>query len=287
MSQWRRITGIGLVVSLATALVGVPAAQDRPQPPEPRIGQPGKDVIWVPSPPELIEKMLDLAQVTPQDFVVDLGSGDGRTVIAAAKRGARALGVEYDGPLAVASRQNVMAAGVGDKATIAQGDMYESDFSQATVLALFLLPTNLLKLRDKFLDLTPGSRIVVNNFEIPDWSFDDTVSLDVCDPWCTAHLWIVPARVGGTWRVQRFSGGGRGVAPPTELTLTQRFQVVAGAVATGAGTTRIASVSLRGADLRFTVGSTEYAGRVSGSVIEGTTTAGGVQSAWRATRVSP
>ena len=168
----------GLAATLA--LVGVlgltaGAQQTAPPPPpppqtyEPTVGQPGKDVVWVPTPPELVERMLDMAKVTPQDFVMDLGSGDGRNIIAAAKRGARAIGVEYNPDMVELSRRQAKEAGVADKATFVQGDMYEADISKATVMALFLLPTNLEKLQDKFLALKPGSRIVLNTFTIGGW----------------------------------------------------------------------------------------------------------------------
>ena len=132
----------------------------RPTPFEPTPGQAGKDVVWVPTPPELVEKMLDMAKVTPQDIVMDLGSGDGRNVIAAAKRGARAIGFEFNPDMVALSRRLAQEAGVPDRATFVEGDMFEADISKATVLALFLLPSNLDKLAPKFLALKPGTRIV-------------------------------------------------------------------------------------------------------------------------------
>ena len=199
-------------VALALVTVEVPAAaQATPtqNPPatgqyEPKVGQAGKDVVWVPSPESTVEKMLDVAKVTPKDFVVDLGSGDGRNVIAAARRGARALGVEFNQDLVDLSRRNADKAGVGDKATFVQGDMYTAEFSQATVMALFLLPTNLVKLRDKFAALEPGTRIVANTFGIEDWTADETVTIEgECMSWCTVLLYYVPARVEGTWETPR------------------------------------------------------------------------------------
>jgi precorrin-6B methylase 2 len=254
-------------------LGGVLNGQDKKAPADPQIGQPGKDVIWVPTPPELVEKMLDLAEVTPRDFVVDLGSGDGRMVIAAAKRGAKALGIEYDANLVEVSKRSAAAAGVGGKAKFVRGDMFTSDFSKASVLALFLLPSNLLQLRSKFLSLAPGTRIVVNNFEIAEWRADATAALDVCDPWCTARLWIVPANVEGTWTL-----------PQGELALTQRYQTISGTLSAGGEETAIASGSLRGDEIRFTAGTTAYTGRVEGKRMEGTATSGGVSRRWKATR---
>ncbi|HEX5768837.1 MAG TPA: class I SAM-dependent methyltransferase [Burkholderiales bacterium] len=177
-----------LIAPLASAQLAVPAN-------EPYVGQPGKDVIWVPTPPSLVEKMLDMASVTPRDFVVDLGSGDGRNVIAAAKRGARALGVEYDPNLVQVSRRNAAAEGVADRASFVQGDMFEADISKATVLALFLLPDNLERLKPKFERLRPGTRIVTNGYQIAGWDAKEVgVAGGDCAPWCTAYLYVVPTK---------------------------------------------------------------------------------------------
>jgi len=165
---------------------------------EPYEGQPGKDVVWVPTRPALAEKMLDLAGITPRDFVIDLGSGDGRLVIAAAKRGARALGVEYEAQMVALARRNAEAAGVADRAQFIQGDMFQADISKATALVLFLLPTNLNRLVPKFLDLPAGTRIVNNTYHIDNW--DEEQSLEAggeCLSWCTALLYLVPAKVAG------------------------------------------------------------------------------------------
>jgi ubiquinone/menaquinone biosynthesis C-methylase UbiE len=180
---------LALLLSLAAALP-ITAEQDF----KPESGQAGKDVVWVPTSPALVEKMLDLAQVTADDFVLDLGSGDGRMVIAAAKRGARALGVEFNPKMVQLARQLANEAGVADRATFLEGDMFEAELSKATVLALFLLPDNLRRLEPKFRALPPGTRIVVNTFGIPDWTPDttDTIS-EGCTSWCTAMLYRVPA----------------------------------------------------------------------------------------------
>ena len=180
--------------TLLAAFLGAASAQTPSrEPDEPYVGQPGKDVIWVPTPPTLVDKMLDMAEVTPQDFVVDLGSGDGRNVIAAAKRGARALGVEYDARLVQVSRRRAAEEGVAERATFVQGDMFEADISQATVLALFLLPDNLTQLKPKFERLRPGTRIVTNGYQIVGWEPADVgVAGGDCAPWCTAYLYRVP-----------------------------------------------------------------------------------------------
>jgi precorrin-6B methylase 2 len=263
-----RLTRAVLVV-LALALSIVPASAQTTTF-EPTPGQAGKDVVWVPTPAELVEKMLDMAQVTPQDIVMDLGSGDGRNIIAAAKRGARAIGVEYNPEMVALSRRLAKEAGVSDRATFIEGDMFEADISKATVLALFLLPSNLDKLAPKFLALKPGTRIVNNTFNVTGWDADATEKVEgTCTSWCTAMLNIVPAKVAGTWRVG-----------PNDLTLTQEFQMVSGTL----GGTAIADGRLSGEQLTFKVGETQYAGRVSGDRIEGTATTSGKQEKWSATR---
>jgi len=181
--------------SLLMALAIAAGSAFGQNPSEPYVGQPGKDVVWVPTPHTLTEKMLDMAKVTPKDFVIDLGSGDGRNVIAAAKRGARALGVEWEAQMVAISRKNAQAAGVADKARFVQGDMFEADISQATVLALFLLPDNLRKLKPRFEKLKPGTRIVTNGFEIDGWEPREIGKIDKeCGGWCTAYLYILPAK---------------------------------------------------------------------------------------------
>jgi SAM-dependent methyltransferase len=238
------------------AVVSTAAAQEKPF--EPTVGQPGKDVVWVPTPPELVEKMLDLAQVGPGDLVMDLGSGDGRNVIAAAKRGARGIGVEYNPDMVALSQRLARKEGVADRVTFIQGDMYEADISKATVMALFLLPENLRRLRDKFLALPPGSRLVLNTFGIPDWEPDVTETIDGdCVSWCTALLYYVPARVEGTWNT-----------PQGQMTLQQDFQVVSGTLATGSQSTSVTG-RLRGAQITLTINGTEYTGTVNGDRIEG------------------
>lgn len=267
LSYFARRTAAALALSLCAATTASPQRQE---PFVPEVGQAGKDVVWVPTPPELVERMLDLANVTPQDFVMDLGSGDGRNVIGAARRGARALGVEYNPNMVELSKRNAAQAGVADKATFVEGDMYQADISQANVLALFLLPSNMLQLRQKFLDLQPGSRIVANTFGIEGWTPDETVTIEGdCSAWCTALLWIVPAKVDGTWRLEQGA-----------LMLNQNFQIITGTL----GGMPIADGRLRGDQIRFTVGAAEYTGRVAGDRIEGSVRGGGSQGAWTATR---
>src|SRR5688572_6108879 len=148
--------------------------------------------------------MLDMAKMTPQDYVIDLGAGDGRTVIAAAKRGATALGIEFNPDMVELSKKNAAAAGVGNKATFVKEDLFEADLSKAEVITMFLLPSINMKLRPKILDLKPGTRIVTNSFTMEDWQADQSETVtDDCTSWCTAHLWIVPAKVDGTWQLQQ------------------------------------------------------------------------------------
>lgn len=251
------------------------AQQAAPQKPfEPTVGQPGKDVVWVPTPPELVDKMLEMAAVTPEDVVMDLGSGDGRNVIAAAKRGARAVGVEYNPDMVALSQRLALEAGVADRATFIEGDMFAADVSNATVLALFLLPDNLDKLRDKFLRMRPGTRIVLNTFGIHEWEADVTEKIEGnCASWCTAMLYIVPAQVAGTWKL-----------PQGELMLNQQFQMVSGTLSSDGKSVPISSGRLHGDHITFTVADTEYSGKVVGDRIEGVATTGGYRQNWTAAR---
>jgi len=236
---------------------------------EPQPGQAGKDVIWLPTAQPMVDKMLDMANVTPQDYVIDLGSGDGRTVITAAKRGATALGIEYNPDMVEVSNRNAAAAGVTPKATFAKADLFESDFSKATVITMFLLPSINLQLRPKLLDLKPGTRIVSNSFTMEDWEPDETATVtEDCASYCKALFWIVPAKVQGTWRLGQ-----------SDLTLSQQFQTISGAL----GATAISGGRLRGEEITFAVGDAKYTGRVNGAVMQGTIS-GGPGGTWSATR---
>jgi len=259
-----------LTLSLALAATNALAQTAQTTKPfEPVVSQPGKDVVWVPTPQTLVDKMLDMAKVTPQDIVMDLGSGDGRTVITAAKRGARAFGIEYNPDMVELSQRNAAAAGVSARATFEKADLFETDLSKANVITLFLLPSINLKLRPKILDLKPGTRIVSNTFTMDDWQEDEkaTVSTD-CTSWCTALLWIVPAKVEGTWRL-----------PQGDLTLKQTFQMVTGTLGSTAATGK-----LRGDEITFTAGGAQYTGRVSGNTITGTSTQSGKSAPFTATK---
>ena len=238
---------------------------------QPQVGQEGKDVIWVPTPQALVDKMLDMGKVTPKDYVIDLGSGDGRTVITAAKRGAKALGIEYNPDMVELSKRNAAKEGVSDKASFANADLFESDFSQATVITMFLLPDINLKLRPKILNLKPGTRIVSNSFTMGDWHADETVTVkDSCASYCTAHLWIVPAKVEGTWQL-----------PDGELTLKQTYQMISGTLKRASNNAQITNGKLNGDQITFNAGGSLFTGRVAGGSMEGTTNSGGN---WKATR---
>ena len=260
-----------LALWLVTAAGGAVLAQEPEKLYEPAVGQEGKDVVWVPTPHVLTERMLDMAKVTPQDYVMDLGSGDGRNVIAAARRGARGRGVEYNPDMVALSRRIAAKEGVDGKAVFVQGDMYEADISEATVLALFLLPENLTRLTPKFLDLKPGARIVANGFGIAGWDADETSRVEGdCDQWCTAYLYIVPAKVAGRWTLPRGT-----------LTLQQNFQKLTGSLESDGSKLPITNGRLHGDQITFTAGGTEYAGRVNGEAMDGG------NSAWRAVRARP
>jgi hypothetical protein len=237
---------------------------------EPQVGQAGKDVVWVPTPQTLVDKMLDIAKTTPQDFVMDLGSGDGRTVITAAKRGATAMGIEYNPDMVELSKRNATTAGVTTKATFVKADLYETDLSKASVITMFLLPDINLKLRPKILDLKPGTRVVSNTFTMDDWKADETTSVtENCTSWCTALLWIVPAKVEGSWKL-----------PQGELKLTQKYQELTGTL----GNVAITNGKMHGDEITFTAGTSQYTGKVAGNVITGTMKSGTTSSNWRATR---
>jgi hypothetical protein len=264
---------IALVLAFVCAAASIPAArQEGGQIDAPRLNQPGKDVQWVPTPSALVEKMLDLAELTPKDRLVDLGSGDGVLVIAAARRGARARGIEYDRKLVEFSKRKAAEAGVSQLTRFVRGDIFKSDFSDATVVTTFLLPSMNLRLRPTFLAMKPGTRIVANTFGIADWQPDGSVTIAPCERWCTALLWVVPAHVGGTWRT-----------PKGALTLTQQFQMVSGTL----GQEPIESGHLRGDEIFFTVGNTSYAGRVDGSRMRVSATVDGRVIEWTAVAQQP
>ncbi len=266
-----KLTSVVTALVLSSLLAGSGYAGQAGQEFEPRVGQEGKDVIWVPTPQALVDKMLDMAKLTAKDYVIDLGSGDGRTVITAAKRGARALGIEYNPDMVELSKRNAAKERVGDKASFVKADLFESDFSQAQVITMFLLPDINIRLRPKILDLKPGTRIVSNSFTMGDWNADETADVkNGCASYCTALLWIVPAKVGGTWQT---SAG--------ELTLKQSYQMLTGTLRNGGNSTVLSDGKMNGDRITFTAGGVEYSGWVSGNSIEGLAKTG---TAWKAMR---
>ena len=272
-SRFVRQSLLALCLSVIAATVFA-QAQPAKEPFQPQVGQEGKDVIWVPTPQALVDKMLDMAKVTPKDYVIDLGSGDGRTVITAAKRGARALGIEYNPDMVELSKRNAAKEGVSDKANFVKADLFESDFTQATAITMFLLPEINLRLRPKILDLKPGTRIVSNSFTMGEWKADEEATVDKdCISYCTALLWIVPAKAGGAWQL-----------PQGELTLKQEFQMLSGMLKSGSNTTPITNGRLLGDQITFSTGSAEYTGRVSGNAMEGSVKSGASNGKWKATR---
>jgi SAM-dependent methyltransferase len=271
------------VASLALAAFATAAlAQTQPKDRDfqPQVGQAGKDVIWVPTPDDLVDRMLRMAQTTPKDFVVDLGSGDGRTPIAAAKKfGARALGIEFNPDMVDLSNRSAAREGVTANAKFIRGDIFETDFTQATVVTMYLLPGLNLKLRPKILEMKPGTRVVSHQFNMDDWQPDETTNLDGR----RAYLWIVPAKVNGTWRI--LSG-----SDVWDATLEQKYQVVDGSIRLGALNAGLRETRLVGDRINFAFVDNsgvrrDFTGRVNGAAMEGTVRAeGSPETRWTATR---
>jgi SAM-dependent methyltransferase len=222
---------------------------------EPQVGQAGKDVIWVPTPQNIVDKMLDMAQAKPGDYVIDLGSGNGITVITAAKRGIKALGIEYNPDMVEHARRNAAKEGVGERATFVQGDIFKTDFSQATVLTMYLLPRLNMQLRPTILKMKPGTRVATNSFHMEDWKPDDgsNSSGEKCLEYCSAYMWIVPANVAGGWRTAQGT-----------LRLRQKFQFFTGTLKTGGRIHKIEDGRVRGETFTFTAGGRKYEGTVKG-----------------------
>lgn len=229
--------------------------------PQPRYGQEGKDVVWVPTADSLVARMLDMAEVTPDDVLVDLGSGDGRTVIAAARRGVPSRGIEYNADLVQVSRRAAEKAGVANLARFEEGDIFESDFSEATVVTLFLLPALNLRLRPILLDMKPGTRVVSNSFDMGEWQPDDLVEVERtdCQTWCRAYKWVVPAKVEGTWKTA-----------DGELALSQTFQMLEGTLRRDGDAVELSDARMDGKQIRFTAGDRRYVGQVEGDTMRGT-----------------
>lgn len=270
------------VVVLALAAFAATAAAQAQKKEEftPQVGQAGKDVIWVPTPEELVERMLRMAQTTPNDFVIDLGSGDGRIAIAAGKKfNARAMGIEYNPDMVEVSNRNASKEGVAAKVRFVKADIFESDFSQASVITMYLLPGLNLKLRPKLLDMKPGTRIVSHQFNMDDWLPDETTNIDGR----RAYFWLIPAKVAGTWRFQSGSDG-------LDVTLEQKYQMLEGTVKLGTVNAGLRDARLAGDKIGFAFVDQggvrrDFTGKVSGNTMEGTMKLEtGPESRWTATK---
>jgi hypothetical protein len=290
-STWRAAPlALAVLLTPALAVNTAIAAQATATKPEakqdytPSVGQEGKDVIWVPTPQSLVDRMLEMAGTKPTDYVVDLGSGDGRTVITAAKKfGARALGVEYNADMVELARRSAAKEGVSDKAQFVQGDIFQTDFTKATVLTLYLLPSLNVKLRPTILNMRPGTRVVSHAFTMDDWQADQVDSSEGR----TAYMWIVPAKVAGTWKIDVSGAGARSY----EATVQQQYQNVGGSARADGKSVPISNGKLKGDTITFTIGDDantrrEFTGRVSGGKMEGTVKSGSGESKFTATRVA-
>lgn len=272
-----------LLIILALAISCAPGAASAQAPAakggfEPYVGQPGKDVVWVPTPEAVVNRMLDMAKATPSDFLVDLGSGDGRTVIAAAKRGIRAMGVEFNPDMVALANREAVRQGVADKVKFVNGDIFATDFSQANIVTLYLLPSLNAKLRPKLLAMKPGTRVVSHAFNMADWEPDETATPEGRQ----VFLWIVPAKAAGNWSLQQ---GGQ----PRQLTLQQNFQKLQGTLSWGGESLSLFDARLRGDEIRFSAlekSGTRYdfSGRVQNDAMSGTVRVNGQSSAWSASR---
>lgn len=264
-SQMGRTAIAGMSFAVSLVLAGGAWAQSSAEPFEPYSGQAGKDVVWVPTPDATVEATLDLAGLKPDDYAIDLGSGDGRMIIAAARRGARGHGVEYNPQMVEYSTKRAREAGVADRAQFVQGDMYVADISKASVLPLFLLTQNLDQLVPNFLTLRPGTRIVTVTYTITDWDYDESAEVGPgCNAWCKVFKYIVPANANGAWKLG-----------DAELVVNQKFQKFTGKL----GQAAIENGRLHGDEISFTAGGVEYYGAVKGGEIHGVR-----PNAWRATR---
>ena len=232
---------------------------------EPKLRQDGKDVMWLPTPDAMVTRMLQAARTTSKDLVYDLGAGEGRIPIAAAKQfGATAVGIEYDAALAALARRNAERAGVAGKITIIQGDIFKEDFSKATVVTLYLLPDLNFQLRPQLLKMKPGTRIVSHMWDMGEWEPDEAFAVEGSD----AYLWVVPAPVAGRWLVRNDDGW------EGELSFTQQFQRVGGTLTLRGKAQPLLGAFVSGATLGFTFVDTDGAIRsaraqVDGNALEG------------------
>ncbi len=268
----------------AAAFVAAPPAHAQQREFQPQVGQQGKDVVWVPTPDEVVERMLAMAQTKPVDYVIDLGAGDGKIAIAAAKKfGARSLGVEYNPDMVRHAQRNAQGAGVLGRAQILQGDIFATDFSQATVLTLYLLPSLNMKLRPQILTMRPGTRVVAHAFNMEDWEPDEVSDVEGR----RTFLWIVPANVTGRWAMEVSNGGN---SEKFDLRLDQRYQKIEGAALLGSVEAGLREPRLNGSNISFAYVDNmgvrrDLTGRVAGGRMEGSFRAdGGQEGRWTAVK---
>jgi hypothetical protein len=282
MSLIRSSAAIAFAGVLATMSVAADARDrsecDRDY--KPQVGQAGKDVVWVPTPDEVVQRMLRMAKVTPQDIVYDLGAGDGKIAIAAGKMGATAIGIEYNPDMARLAQCYVLAEGMGDRVKIIQGDVFKEDFSKATVVTMYLLPELNLRLRPTILNMRPGTRVTSHQFTMGDWEADETAEVD----YRTAYLWIVPAKVEGTWTL-REQGGNESYT----VNLKQKYQKISGEVTAGGAKQPLVGATVQGDQIRFAFNDAKgvtrtLTGTVRGNEINGVLKGAGGESKVVATR---
>jgi SAM-dependent methyltransferase len=272
-----------LAAVLAASLTATVAAQPKPEYGDevfqPSVGQPGKDVIWVPTPDALVTRMLTAAKVTKDDLVYDLGSGDGKIPIAAAKQfGAKAVGIEYNSDMAELARRNAKRQGVDNMVKIITGDIFKEDFSKATVVTMYLLPDLNLKLRPTILKMKPGTRVTSHQFHMGDWDPDEKYSIEFRD----AYLWYVPAQVEGTWTFKEEAGN----SAEGTLSLVQRYQRIGGTVTVGGKTQPVLGAALQGDRLAFTFIDSENNMRTARVTVAGNNFSGDLSWQGRSTQVS-
>ena len=273
MKQMKWLSNAGLALMLACALASLPSlAED-----ERGVG----DVVYVPTPQIVVDAMLRMAKVGPQDFVIDLGSGDGRMIITAAKNfGARGFGVDLSDDLLAEAGRNAKAAGVTDRAKFVKQNLFETDLGQATVITTYLLPEMNQKLRPKILSLKPGTRVVAHDYHMGDWHPDEEKALSVPEkvvgtPGVSyTYLWIVPARIGGRWQAQIKSPAHAG---SLEFEFSQRFQILDGMARSGSRQITMLAPKIDGDQVSFAffikpgdnLTRHQFSGTVKGEAIEG------------------
>ncbi len=268
----RSSTALALAGVLAAATLSADAKDRREcdRDYKPQVGQSGKDVVWVPTPDEVVQRMLRMAKVTPQDTVYDLGAGDGKIAIAAGKIGATSVGIEYNPDMAKLAQCYVQAEQLTGKTRIIQGDVFKEDFSKASVVTMYLLPELNLRLRPTILNMKPGTRVTSHQFTMGDWEPDETAEID----YRTAYLWIVPAKVEGTWALRE-----QGSNAQYAVNLSQKYQKITGDVATGSAKQPLVGATVRGEEIRFAFNDDKGVTRTLNGTVRGNELTGTLKSA--------